>query len=124
MSPSVLRRLIALVAVTLCVLACKTSTEPVDITAGLQIQLDAVPLLLKADTLEASVIWATIVEDGQPVQDSTLVFFAATNGTIPTTAYTVDGLAQAEFIPGTDTGIAAIIAQVKTVRDTVLLTLF
>jgi len=123
MHPNLVRRLVILFAVALGFAACKTSSEPV-VMESLQIRLDAVPLLLKADTLESSVIWATIIEDGEPVADSTTVFFAATNGDIAASAYTVDGLAQASFVPGFETGTAAIIAQVRTVRDTVVLTLY
>ena len=114
---------IALVLVTI-LLSCRTSTGP-EGNATLTIHLDAVPLLLKAaDTLDVAAVWATVLESGRPVPDSTLVSFAATNGRIEAEALTRDGLARVEFLPGASVGIAAIIAQVRAVRDTVLITLY
>ena len=65
-----------------------------------------------------------MLDDGHPVPDSTRVSFAATNGLIDAEAYTMDGLARAEFIPGASIGVAALIAQVRAMRDTVLITLY
>jgi hypothetical protein len=106
------------------VLACRSSTEP-EPHGGLTLTLDAVPLLVKAaDTVEVATIWATVLEKGHPVADSTLVSFAASNGRIDAEAMTRDGLAKATFHPGSEPGVAAVIAQVRAVRDTVHLTLY
>lgn len=114
----------SLVALAALMLSCRTSTEP-DPDGDLEIRLDAVPLLLKAaDTLDVSTIWATVLESGRPIADSTRVSFAATNGTIEPEALTRDGLARVEFIPGNAVGVAAVIAQVRAMRDTVLVTLY
>jgi hypothetical protein len=109
---------------TILLLSCRTSTEP-GANDALTIHLDAVPLLLKAaDTLDVATVWATVLESGRPAPDSTRVSFAATNGKIGAEAYTRDGLARVEFLPGASVGIAAIIAQVQAIRDTVLITLY
>lgn len=113
-----------LALLTVLLLSCKTATSPSG-DDSLTIHLDAVPLLLKAaDTLDVSTVWATVLDSGRPVSDSTRVSFAATNGKIEAEAFTLDGLARVEFLPGTAVGIAAIIAQVRAVRDTVLITLY
>lgn len=105
-------------------LSCRSTSEP-NPDNGLTLQLDAVPLLLKAaDTLEVATIWATVLQDGQPVADSTVVSMAASNGRIEAEALTRDGLARATYYPGALTGIGSVIAQVKAVRDTVLITLY
>lgn len=109
---------------TVLLLSCRSTSEP-DPNTGLTVQLDAVPLLLKAaDTLEVSTIWATVLQDGQPVPDSTVVSLAASNGRIDAEARTRDGLARANFYPGVQVGVGSVIAQVKAVRDTVLITLY
>lgn len=104
-------------------LSCRTSSEPENET-GLTIRIDAVPLLLKADSADVSTVWATVLDDGVPVPDSTIVYFASTLGGIEPEAYTRDGLARVEYGKQTETGVAAIVAQVRAVRDTVLITLF
>lgn len=100
------------------------STAPPNPTAGLTISLDAVPLLLKADSSATSTIWATVLEKGLPVKDSTLVSFVTTIGTISGEAVTRDGLATATFNPQGESGLAAIIAQVRAIRDTVMITVY
>lgn len=115
---------LVLVFLAIALLSCKTSTAPPG-GDGLSIHLDAVPLLLKAaDPLDAATVWATVLDSGRPVSDSTRVSFAATNGEIEAEAFTRDGLARVEFLPGAATGVAAVIAQVRAVRDTVLITLY
>ncbi len=104
-------------------LSCRSSTGP-DPAAALSVGLDAVPTLLKSDSLSTSVIWATVLEHGRPARDSTRVNFVATLGTIDPEAYTYDGLARAVFHPGSETGAAVVIAQVRAVRDTVILTIY
>jgi hypothetical protein len=81
-------------------------------------------LLLKADSSAVSTIWATVLENGMPVQDSTRVNFVTTVGTMPAEAMTRDGLATATFNPNGEAGLAAIIAQVRGVRDTVMVTVY
>lgn len=103
--------------------ACRTSSEPEN-DVGVELQLDAVPLLLKADSIEVATIWATVLEEGHPVADSTVVHFAASLGSIEPEAYTRDGLARVEYGKQIEAGVSAIVAQVKGVRDTVLITIF
>jgi hypothetical protein len=103
--------------------SCRSTAAP-DPTNGLTVSLDAVPLLLKADSSATSTIWATVLDKGHPVKDSTLVSFVTTKGTISGQAVTRDGLATAIFNPHGETGLAAIIAQVRAVRDTVLITVY
>ena len=108
----------------LTILACRSSSEP-DPADVLTLSLDAVPLLVKAaDTLDVATIWATVLEHGEPVRDSTLVSFVASNGRIESHGWTRDGLAQAIFRPGAQPGVASVVAQVRAVRDTVLLTVY
>lgn len=104
-------------------LCCKSSSDPVD--KGLvTVQLDAVPGLVKADSAATSTVWATVTLGGAPVPDSTRVYFAVSMGSISAEAATQDGLARATFTAGKEVGVAAVIAQVKAVRDTVLITLY
>lgn len=110
-------------AVGTAAISCRTSTEP-DPNGGITIQLDSVPLLLKADSVSTATVWATVLSHGAPVPDSTVVQFAASLGIIETEARTKDGLARVNFRAGKETGIAAVVAQTKAVRDTVLVTLY
>ena len=102
---------------------CRSTAAP-DLHGGLTVSLDAVPLLLKADSSATSIIWATVLEKGRPVADSTRVSFVTTIGTISSEALTRDGLATATYNPNGDAGLAAIIAQVRAVRDTVMITVY
>jgi len=102
---------------------CRTST-PTDPSGQISLELDAVPLLLKADSTGSSTIWATVLMSGRPAPDSTVVNFAASLGSVTPEAYTRDGLARATFSAGTIAGIAAIVAQVRAVRDTVMVTVY
>jgi hypothetical protein len=110
--------------IVLPVLSCRTSAGPDDPRDRISLQLDAVPLLLKADTTGVSTIWATVLISNQPAPDSTLVSFVSTLGTVTSEAFTRDGLARATFTPGSETGAAAVVAQVMAVRDTVVLTVY
>lgn len=122
--PAWLRLFVLAALITTTILACRSSSQP-DPADGLTVTLDAVPLLVKAaDTLDVATIWATVLEHGDPVRDSTLVSFVASNGKIESEAWTRDGLAQAIFRPGTQPGVASVVAQVRAVRDTVLLTVY
>ncbi len=103
--------------------SCRTEA-PEDPNGGLTLSLDAVPLLLKADSSSVSTIWCTVLEQGRPAADSTIVSFVATFGAITEEAATRDGLARATFDPEGETGAAAIIAQVRALRDTVLVTVY
>jgi hypothetical protein len=114
-----------LLAAILVPVSCRSTARPEpESTGGLTVSLDAVPLLLKADSSAVSTIWATVLEKGQPVQDSTRVNFVTTVGTISAEALTRDGLATATFNPNGEIGLAAIIAQVRAVRDTVMVTVY
>jgi len=115
-----------ILAALLCLMllpSCRSSapTGPQD---GLSVGLDAVPSLLKADSSGTAVIWCTVLDRGRPVADSTAVSFVASLGTIDAEARTRDGLARAVFTPGAEPGTAAIVAQVRAVRDTVLVTVY
>jgi hypothetical protein len=103
--------------------ACRTSS-PTGPGNGITLSLDAVPLLLKADSTSVSTLWATVLDAGRPVRDSTVVYFAASLGVVTSQAVTRDGLARATFTPSKTSGVAAVIAQVKAVRDTVLITVY
>lgn len=103
--------------------ACRTGTDPED-DKRLSLRLDSVPLLVLADSVSAATIWATVLEGTNPVADSTVVQFATSLGRIDTEAFTRDGLARATFVAGRETGVAAIVAQSRGVRDTVLVTLY
>lgn len=107
----------------LILLSCRSSTDP-DSQPALSLDLDAVPTLLKSDSTETATIWATVLEHGNPAADSTLVSFVATLGTVDPEAYTRDGLARVIFTPGAEAGVAVVVAQVRAVRDTVLLTIY
>jgi hypothetical protein len=115
--------LLLLLATALVPASCRSTAAP-DANGGLTVSLDAVPLLLKADSSSVSTIWATVLEKGHPVPDSTLVSFVTTLGTVPAQAITRDGLATVSFDPHGETGLAAIIAQVRAVRDTVMVTVY
>jgi len=114
---------ILVAVIVLANLACKSGTDPND-KNEVRVTIDAVPLLLIADSTSTATIWATVTQGGQPVPDSTMVFFATSLGRIEVEAGTRDGLARATFTSGRETGVAAVIAQVKAVRDTVLVTLY
>ncbi len=115
--------LLLLLSTILLAASCRSTAAP-DPNDGLTVSLDAVPLLLKADSSAVSTIWATVLEKGRPVPDSTLVSFVTTIGTVSAQGVTRDGLATASYSPNGETGLAAIIAQVRAVRDTVLITVY
>jgi hypothetical protein len=110
-------------ACVLAVLSCRSTSAP-ESEGTISLRLDAVPLLLKADSSSVAMIWATVLDGGRPARDSTMVVFASSLGEVTSEAFTKDGLAQASFTPGTTAGIAAIVAQVMAVRDTVVVTVF
>lgn len=105
-------------------LSCRTSSEPDDPQKAIDLRLDAVPLLLKADSSSTATIWATVLISDRPAPDSTVVNFASTLGTVTSEAYTRAGLARAVFAAGDEPGTAAVVAQVLAVRDTVVLTVY
>jgi len=115
--------LLALLLACVIGLSCRSTAGPQQ-SDGVTLQLDAVPLLLKADSAAVSTIWATVLQSGHPVQDSTMVVFAASQGQVTPEAYTRDGLAMATFTPPSEPGVAEVVAQVKAVRDTVLVTVY
>jgi hypothetical protein len=118
-----LTAMLAVTAHTSCRRTIETPPAPAN---QVVLQLDAMPLLLRADTsaVQTSQIWATVLQGGEPVADSTVVSFASSLGTITSEALTKDGLARVTFsAPGT-TGVAAVIGQVKAVRDTVEITIY
>ncbi|MCK4414545.1 MAG: hypothetical protein KAY32_13475 [Candidatus Eisenbacteria sp.] len=108
----------------LAVLGCRASqtTQPDD--PQLSIEVDVVPLILPADTSQTATVWVTVLDGKTPASDSTRVELVATLGTVPATVYTRDGLATASFQSGREAGTAAIIAQCRGVRDTMMITLY
>ncbi len=107
----------------LAVAACRTGTDPDD-EKQISLQLDSVPLLVLADSTSAATIWATVLQGSRPIADSTVVQFATSLGRIDPEGFTRDGLARVTFVAGRETGVAAIVAQSRGVRDTVLITLY
>jgi len=105
-------------------LSCRTSAEPEDPQKSISLRLDAVPLLLKADSSSTATIWATVLISDRPAPDSTVVNFASTLGTVTAEAYTRAGLARGVFVSAGEPGTAAVVAQVLAVRDTVVLTVY
>lgn len=103
--------------------SCRSTAAP-ERPDAISLKLDAMPMLLKADSASTSTVWATVLESGHPVADSTLVAFAASQGEITSSSPTRDGLAQAVFAPRGQTGVVSIVAQVMAVRDTVQITVY
>jgi hypothetical protein len=115
---------LALVIAAVFVLPSCRSTSAPEAGGAITLKVDAVPLLLKADSTSVATIWATVLQDERPAPDSTVVCFAASLGQITSEAYTRDGLARASFTAGSAPGVAAIVAQAKGVRDTVVVTVY
>ena len=125
LGPLAVLAFLLLLATILVPVSCRSTADPQpEPSDGLTVSLDAVPLLLKADSSSVSTIWATVLEKGLPVKDSTRVNFVTTVGTLPAEAMTRDGLATVTFNPNGAAGLAAIIAQVRGVRDTVMVTVY
>jgi len=119
------RTLVLLAGLLALVLSCRAHPSSTQTAAGdVSLRLDAVPLLLKADSTATAVIWATVLDSGHPIADSTVVAFVASQGTITAQGYTKDGLAQASFTAKGADGVVSIVGQVKAVRDTVQLTVY
>ncbi|MBD3333969.1 MAG: hypothetical protein GF355_00460 [Candidatus Eisenbacteria bacterium] len=116
--------LIAALGLLLLLAACKTGEETTGPVNGVELQLDVVPLLLKADTLSSSTVWATLLVKGEPAPDSTAVYFLASPGSIEPVAYTQDGLAVATYTAAAEPGVAMVVAQAMALRDTVRITLY
>lgn len=113
-----------LLAALLGPLACR-GTQPADEEpAGVSLALDVVPLVLRADTTQTATVWATLLEDGSPVVDSTRVSLVTTLGQVSEEAFTVDGLAVATYRAAAEAGQASIVAQARGVRDTMRVTLY
>ena len=79
--------------------SCRRSVDSTPAGSRVELRMDAMPLLVRADTMgtQTSQIWATVLEDGAPIADSTVVYFATSLGSITSDAYTKDGLARAIF---------------------------
>lgn len=116
--------LFGLLTVAVILPSCKTGNDPVSPQTGIQLQLDVMPLLLKADTLSSSTVWATLKVNGEPAPDSTAVYFLASPGKIDPVAYTRDGLAVVSYRSVNEPGIAIIVGQALAIRDTVRVTLY
>ena len=104
--------------------ACRTQSNPTGPEGDVDLRLDVVPLILKADSASTATVWATLLVRGEPAPDSTVVNFVVSQGAIDPVGYTVDGLASATYTSGGEPGSAAIVAQAMTVRDTVVVTLY
>ncbi len=100
-----------------------TSSEDRQIT----LELFAIPnrVTTGLDSLASAEIWATLKRGGKPVNDSTLVVFATTVGTITPTSITKDGLALAildvSFPANEGPPEGVVIGQALTIRDTLLI---
>jgi hypothetical protein len=114
--------LVLLVAIALAIGECAFSVAPTSSKdKALTIDLAAFPDRLSVeDSTAVAEIWATVREGTRPVQDSTVVVFATTVGTITSSTITLDGLAIALLqSPGDGRSRRGeIVAQVRTVRDT------
>ena len=113
--------LVALIALAGC-RASEPDAAPAEL--GIDLSLDVVPLILRADTTEIATVWVTILEDGAPIADSTRVDLVATLGEVTAESFTHDGLAVATYRAAGETGSAAIVAQAKGVRDSIAVTLY
>ncbi len=104
---------------------CKATRPDNGTSPGhLTITGDVVPIILKADTSSTATVWVTVMEDGGPVADSTIVNLVATLGTVPSQVYTLDGLAVASYTAVQEQGVATIVAQSLGARDTMTVTLY
>ncbi len=113
-----------LIGVVAAILGCRASRPEDDTDTALSLKVDVVPLLLRADTSQTATVWVTVLERGSPAHDSTRVNLVATLGTVTSEVYTRDGLAVTAYRAGSEAGSAAIIAQVRGVRDTMRVTLY
>lgn len=115
-----------IVAIGLVVAGCALSVPPTNSKdREIVLELAAFPNRISAeDSTAALEIWATIKRGDKAIDDSTLVVFATTAGTITTASLTRDGLAIAILTsPGNGRPQEAqIIAQALTVRDTIEVT--
>ena len=102
-----------------CALSVRPPTSPEE-KKGLDIELSAYPQQVDADTSKHSLIWATVKREGKPAPDSLRVFFVTTLGKIDSVSTTVDGLAMATLRSNGTPGGAVVAAQIKTIRDSVL----
>ncbi len=113
-------------ALVLAAIGCK-ATKPDDPrvdTRGVRLTVDVVPLIIPADSVSTATVWVTVLEDGNPVADSTKVSMVATSGTVDSCSYTTDGLAVATYRAAKESGITSIIAQAMGIRDTMNITLY
>jgi hypothetical protein len=110
----------------LVVAGCALSVSPTNSKdREIVLELAAFPNRISAeDSTAALEIWATIKRGDKAIDDSILVVFATTAGTITTASLTRDGLAIAILTsPGNGRPQEAqIIAQALTVRDTIEVT--
>jgi hypothetical protein len=115
-----------IVAIGLVVAGCALSVSPTNSKdREIVLELAAFPNRISAeDSTAALEIWATIKRGDKAIDDSILVVFATTAGTITTASLTRDGLAIAILTsPGNGRPQEAqIIAQALTVRDTIEVT--
>lgn len=114
--------IVLLGAIALAAGECAFSVAPTSSKdKSLTIELAAFPDRLSVeDSTAVSEIWATVREGTRPVQDSTVVVFATTVGTITSSTITLDGLAIALLTSPGDgrSRRGEIVAQARTVRDT------
>ncbi len=114
---------IRLAAIGLVVAGCALSVSPTTSEdRQIALELAAFPDRISAEDSTAELeIWATIKRGDKAVDDSTLVVFATTAGTITTASLTRDGLAVAILTSSGDgkPQEVQIIAQALTVRDTI-----
>lgn len=104
--------------------SCRTGNDPVSPQDEIYLRLDAVPILLAADSSSTATIWATLLIKGRPAPDSTTVHFVASDGQIDPVGYTEDGLASVIYMSSGEVGSVSIVGQALAVRDTVNLTIY
>ena len=111
-----------LCAVSIMIGSCAFSVAPTSSEQSqLTLKLSAFPdRLVVEDSVATAEIWATVRRGNSPIEDSTLVVFATTVGTIAPSSLTKDGLAVALLTSPGDgrPRMAEIVAQAITVRDT------
>ena len=114
---------LGLVWLWLGVSSCAFSVDPTgDNGNQLTVELAAFPGRVSVEDERASAeIWATVKRGNKPVEDSTLVFFATTIGSITPSSPTQDGLAVA-VLTGPGDGRprrGEVVAQARARRDTI-----
>jgi hypothetical protein len=114
-----------LILTLLVLIGCRSSQPEDEVTErNVLVSVDVVPMILEADTSKTATVWVTVMENSEPAPDSTIVNLVTTLGQIESQVCTVDGLAVTDYRAAAQAGVATIIAQVRGVRDTMIVTLY